>query len=65
MINEITTLTYSIQDSLHDLDRHVDENGKVILDVLHKDFSTMRNYLSRLRGKEGNAVKKQRGKNGR
>ncbi|MBR4750792.1 MAG: hypothetical protein IK077_03440 [Thermoguttaceae bacterium] len=52
MINEITTLTYLIQDSLHDLDRHVDETGKVILDTLHKDFSAMRNYLSQLREKQ-------------
>lgn len=51
MINEIIMLTYSIQDSLHDLDRHVDENGRVILDVLHKDFSAMRVYLSQLREK--------------
>lgn len=64
-INEITILTYSIQDSFHDLERHVDETGKVILDVLFQDFAAMRVYLSRLRGTiEGNDVVK-RGKRGK
>ena len=59
MINEITLLTYSIQDSLHDLELHVDEDGRVILDVIHKDFSAMRNYLTQLRRKiEGKDVKR-------
>lgn len=64
-INEITILTYSIQDSFYDLNRHVDETGKVILDVLFQDFAAMRVYLARLRGMiEGNDIaKKQRGKN--
>jgi hypothetical protein len=58
-------LTYSIQDSLNDLDRHVDENGRVILDVIHKDFSAMRVYLTQLRRKiEGKDVVK-RGKRGK
>lgn len=66
-MNEITILTYSIQDSFHDIERHVDETGKVILDVLFQDFAAMRVYLSRLRGMmEGDElVKKQRGKNGK
>ena len=66
-INEITILTYSIQDSFHDLERHVDENGKVILDATYKDFAAMRVYLARLRGTiEGyDLAKKQRGKNGK
>lgn len=66
-LNEITILTYSIQDSFHDLDRHVDETGKVILEATHKDFAAMRVYLSRLRGMiEGDELaKKQRGKNGK
>ena len=63
-MNDIMLLTYSIQDSFHDLDRHVDETGKVILDVLFQDFAAMRVYLARLRGTiEGNDIaKKQRGK---
>lgn len=52
MINEITLLTYSIQDSLHDLELHVDENGRVILDSIYKDFAAMRNYLTQLRRNE-------------
>lgn len=59
MINEITLLTYSIQDSLHDLELHVDENGRVILDSIYKDFAAMRNYLTQLRRKiEGKDVKR-------
>lgn len=66
-MNEIILLSYSITESLNDLELHVDENGRVILDVIHKDFSAMRNYLTQLRRKiEGkDVVKKQRGKNGR
>lgn len=61
-MNEITLLTYSIQESLHDLELHVDEDGRVILDVIYKDFSAMRNYLTQLRRKiEGKDVVK-RGK---
>ena len=52
MINEIILLSYSITESLHDLELHVDEDGRVILDVIHKDFSTMRNYLTQLRRNE-------------
>lgn len=64
MINEIMLLTCSIQDSLHDLELHVDEDGRVILDVIYKDFSAMRNYLTQLRRKiEGKDVK--RGKRGK
>lgn len=64
MINEITMLTYSIQDSLHDLELHVDENGRVILDAIYKDFAAMRVYLTQLRRKiEGKDVVK-RGKRG-
>lgn len=63
MINEITLLTYSITDSLHDLELHVDETGRVILDSIYKDFSAMRVYLTQLRRKiEGKDVK--RGKRG-
>lgn len=59
MINEITLLTYSIQESLHDLELHVDEDGRVILDVIYKDFAAMRNYLTQLRRKlEGKDVKR-------
>ena len=67
MINDITMLTYSIQESLLDLERHVDENGRVILDVVYKDFAAMRVYLTQFRRKiEGkDVVKRQRGKNGR
>lgn len=66
-MNDIILLSYSITKSLNDLELHVDENGRVILDVIHKDFSAMRNYLTQLRRKiEGkDVVKKQRGKNGR
>lgn len=66
-MNDIMLLTCSIQDSLHDLELHVDEDGRVILDVIYKDFSAMRNYLTQLRRKiEGkDVVKRQRGKNGR
>lgn len=65
MLNEIILLTYSITESLNDLEIHVDEDGRVILDVIYKDFSAMRNYLTQLRRKlEGkDVVKKQRGKN--
>jgi hypothetical protein len=57
-------LTYSIQDSLHDLELHVDENGRVILDAIYKDFAAMRVYLTQLRRKiEGKDVVK-RGKRG-
>ena len=64
MINEIILLSYSITESLNDLELHVDENGRVILDVIHKDFSAMRNYLTQLRRKiEGKDVVK-RGKRG-
>lgn len=52
MMNDIMLLTCSIQDSLHDLDRHVDEDGRVILDVIYKDFAAMRNYLTQLRRNE-------------
>ena len=63
MLNEIILLTYSITESLNDLEIHVDEDGRVILDVIHKDFSEMRNYLTQLRRKiEGKDVK--RGKRG-
>ena len=59
MMNEIMLLSYSIQDSLHDLELHVDEDGRVILDVIYKDFSAMRNYLTQLRRKiEGKDVKR-------
>lgn len=62
MINDIMLLTCSIQDSLHDLELHVDEDGRVILDVIYKDFAAMRNYLTQLRRKiEGKDVVK-RGK---
>lgn len=58
-MNDIMLLTYSIQDSLHDLDLHVDEDGRVILDVIYKDFAAMRNYLTQLRRKiEGKDVKR-------
>lgn len=64
MLNEIILLTYSITESLNDLEIHVDEDGRVILDVIHKDFSEMRNYLTQLRRKiEGKDVK--RGKRGK
>lgn len=64
MLNEIILLTYSITESLNDLEIHVDEDGRVILDVIHKDFSEMRNYLTQLRRKlEGKDVVK-RGKRG-
>lgn len=52
MINEIILLSYSITESLHDLELHVDEDGRVILDVIYKDFSAMRNYLTQLRRNE-------------
>lgn len=52
MINEIILLSYSITESLNDLELHVDENGRVILDVIHKDFAAMRNYLTQLRRNE-------------
>jgi CRISPR/Cas system-associated protein endoribonuclease Cas2 len=52
MMNEIMLLTYSIQDSIHDLELHVDEDGRVILDVIYKDFAAMRNYLTQLRRNE-------------
>ena len=52
MINEIILLSYSITDSLHDLELHVDEDGRVILDVIYKDFAAMRNYLTQLRRNE-------------
>jgi len=62
MINEIILLSYSITESLNDLELHVDEDGRVILDVIHKDFAAMRNYLTQLRRKiEGKDVVK-RGK---
>ena len=62
MINEIMLLTYSIQDSLHDIELHVDEDGRIILDSIYKDFAAMRNYLTQLRRKiEGKDVVK-RGK---
>lgn len=62
MVNEITLLSYSITESLHDLELHVDEDGRVILDVIYKDFAAMRNYLTQLRRKiEGKDVVK-RGK---
>lgn len=65
MINEIILLSYSITDSLHDLELHVDEDGRVILDVIYKDFAAMRNYLTQLRRKiEGKDVVK-RGKRGK
>ena len=65
MINEIILLSYSITESLNDLELHVDEDGRVILDVIHKDFSAMRNYLTQLRRKlEGKDVVK-RGKRGK
>lgn len=64
MMNDIMLLTCSIQDSLHDLELHVDEDGRVILDVIYKDFAAMRNYLTQLRRKlEGKDVK--RGKRGK
>ena len=64
MINEIILLSYSITESLNDLELHVDEDGRVILDVIHKDFAAMRNYLTQLRRKiEGKDVVK-RGKRG-
>ena len=63
MINEIILLSYSMTESLNDLELHVDENGRVILDVIYKDFAAMRNYLTQLRRKiEGKDVK--RGKRG-
>lgn len=52
MMNEIILLSYSITESLHDLELHVDEDGRVILDVIHKDFAAMRNYLTQLRRNE-------------
>lgn len=52
MINEIILLSYSITESLHDLELHVDEDGRVILDVIYKDFAAMRNYLTQLRRNE-------------
>lgn len=59
MINEIILLSYSITESLNDLELHVDENGRVILDVIHKNFAAMRNYLTQLRRKlEGKDVKR-------
>lgn len=59
MLNEIILLTYSITESLNDLEIHVDEDGRVILDVIHKDFAAMRNYLTQLRRKlEGKDVKR-------
>lgn len=51
-MNDIMLLTCSIQDSLHDLELHVDEDGRVILDVIYKDFAAMRNYLTQLRRNE-------------
>lgn len=61
MINEITLLTYSITDSLHDLELHVDETGRVILDSIYKDFAAMRVYLTQLRRKSaGKDVKRGR-----
>lgn len=58
-MNDIMLLTCSIQDSLHDLELHVDEDGRVILDVIYKDFAAMRNYLTQLRRKiEGKDVKR-------
>ena len=64
MLNEIILLSYSITESLNDLELHVDEDGRVILDVIHKDFSEMRTYLTQLRRKiEGKDVK--RGKRGK
>ena len=59
MMNEIILLSYSITESLHDLELHVDEDGRVILDVIYKDFAAMRNYLTQLRRKlEGKDVKR-------
>lgn len=52
MINEIILLSYSITDSLHDLELHVDETGRVILESIYKDFAAMRNYLTQLRRNE-------------
>lgn len=58
-MNDIIMLTYSIQESLHDLELHVDEDGRIILDVIYKDFAAMRNYLTQLRRKiEGKDVKR-------
>lgn len=51
-MNEIILLSYSITESLHDLELHVDETGRVILDVIYKDFAAMRNYLTQLRRNE-------------
>ena len=64
MINEIILLSYSMTESLNDLELHVDENGRGILDSIYKDFAAMRNYLTQLRRKiEGKDVK--RGKRGK
>ena len=52
MINEIILLSYSITESLNALELHVDEDGRVILDVIYKDFAAMRNYLTQLRRNE-------------
>lgn len=52
MMNDIILLSYSITESLHDLELHVDEDGRVILDVIYKDFAAMRNYLTQLRRNE-------------
>ena len=52
MINEIILLSYSITESLHDLELHVDEDGRIILDVIYKDFAAMRNYITQLRRNE-------------
>ena len=62
MINEIILLSYSITESLNDLELHVDETGRVILDSIYKDIAAMRVHLTQLRRKlEGKDVVK-RGK---
>ena len=45
-IDECITLTYLIDDSLHDLKRYLDLTGTPILDTLFKDFAQLRTFLS-------------------
>lgn len=45
-IDECITLSFLIDDSLHDLRQYLDRTGYPILDTLFKDFAQLRTFLS-------------------